>query len=159
MPHMSFLATDAVHTGLDTNPIIVPIQKFGKEFHRTISGLPLQPCVGGAPSERLMMSWWAGEIHIWRIPGYDQSQRQASQKSNELDPDPTRKLAASIVIQVRLLVIYGQISLLNHFYRARNHLRLLTWRQMAGWLQLAPCRGSNCSVYDPDHEIFSKCSK
>ncbi|MCJ1470155.1 U3 small nucleolar RNA-associated protein [Pseudocyphellaria aurata] len=88
-----------VSGGLDTNPIIVPIQKFGKEFHRTISGLPLQPCMGGAPGERLMMSWWAEEIHIWRIAGYDQSQRQVSQKGNELDPVQTRKLAASVVIQ------------------------------------------------------------
>lgn len=88
-----------VSGGLDTNLIITPIQKFGKEFHRTISGHPLQPCIGGAPSEGLMMSWWAGEIHIWRIPGHDRSQQAASQKDNEFDEVRTRILAARILIQ------------------------------------------------------------
>lgn len=80
----------------------MPIRNFGKEFHRRISGNPLQPCIGGAPSERLMMSWWADEIHLWRIPGYDHSQRQASHKSNESDDFQVRRLAAKILIQVRL---------------------------------------------------------
>ena len=104
MRPLNFLASDAGHIGLDTNPIIMPIQKFGKELHRTISGLPLLPCIGGARSERLMMSWWAGEIYIWRIPKYDHSQRQVSQKSNEFNEIQTRKLAARIMIQVGLFI-------------------------------------------------------
>lgn len=84
----------------------MPIQQFGKEYHRTISGLPLQPCISSAPGERLMMSWWAGEISIWRIPGYDHSQGQSSQKSNEFDEVQTRKLVARIVIQVGLFALF-----------------------------------------------------
>lgn len=103
MLHLNVLASDVGHIGLDTNPIIVPIQKFGKEFHRTISGLPLQPCISGAPSERLMMSWWADEISIWRIPGYGHSQRQ---KGNGFDGVQARKLAARVVIQVGHLKLF-----------------------------------------------------
>ena len=78
----------------------MPIQKFGKEFHRTLSGLPQQTCIGGASSERLMMSWWSSEIRIWWIPSYDQSNHSASQE-DAYDEVLTRKLAARVAIQVR----------------------------------------------------------
>lgn len=87
--------------GLDTNPIIMPIRAFGKEHHRTISGLPLQPCVGGASGPRLMMSSWANEVNIWWIPIYDHSRTSASEESATLEKLRTRKLVAKIVIQVR----------------------------------------------------------
>lgn len=52
------------------------------------------------------MSWWAGEIHIWRIPGHDRSQQAASQKDNEFDEVRTRILAARILIQVGLFKLF-----------------------------------------------------
>lgn len=112
---LNFLVSDAGHIGLDTNPIIMPIQKFGKELHRTISGLPLLPCIGGAPSERLMMSWWAGEIYIWRMPKYDHSRRQDSQKSNEFNESQTRKIAARIMIQVGLFINSSAIQFADSY--------------------------------------------
>lgn len=78
----------------------MPIRAFGKEHHRTISGLPLEPCVGGASGPRLMMSSWANEVNIWWIPIYDHSRTSASEESATLDKGQTRKLVAKIVIQV-----------------------------------------------------------
>lgn len=127
MLQLTFLASDAGYTGLDTNPIIMPVQKFGKEFHRTISGLPFQPCIGGAPSERLMMSWWAGEMNLWRIPGYDLLQGQASPESNEFEVQ-NRKLAARILIQVGVQNYSPPVQSADSFGRVRSRLHLLTWR-------------------------------
>lgn len=78
----------------------MPIRAFGKEHHRTISGLPLQPCVGGASGPRLMMSSWANEVNIWCIPIYDYSRTSASEESATLDKLQTKKFVAKIVIQV-----------------------------------------------------------
>lgn len=78
----------------------MPIRAFGKEHHRTISGLPLQPCVGGASGPRLMMSSWANEVNIWCIPIYDYSRTSASEESAALDKLQTKKFVAKIVIQV-----------------------------------------------------------
>ena len=54
--------------GLDTNPILVPIQESGKEHHRTLSSLPHQPTIASSPSTRLMASWWDRQLSIWSFP-------------------------------------------------------------------------------------------
>lgn len=99
-------------TGLDTNPIITPIERYGKENHRTITGLPLQPCVGGASGARLLMSWWAGEIRIWWIPRYGDFQYHAGNESDAQIQPQTRKLVAKILIQVscQILVVHVYID-------------------------------------------------
>jgi len=54
-----------VSGGLDTNPVIVPLREFGKEYHRALSYLPQVPQVASA--QRLVVSWWQNEVTVWRL--------------------------------------------------------------------------------------------
>ena len=53
--------------GLDTNPVVVPIQQFNKEEHRTLSALPQRPPMASAPGVRLMVSWSERELRVWSL--------------------------------------------------------------------------------------------
>lgn len=83
--------------GLDTIPLVVPIQKFGRENHRGLSHLAQKPAVKSAPRSRLMMSWWDQEISIWEIP-----RRREKEKSEDMsqvaDGPQGRKLVANIAL-------------------------------------------------------------
>ncbi|KAF2814863.1 WD40 repeat-like protein [Mytilinidion resinicola] len=57
-----------VSGGIDTQPIVVPIREFGKEYSRSLPFLPQTPPLASAPGARLLVSWWNCEIRIWRIP-------------------------------------------------------------------------------------------
>ncbi|KAL8835204.1 MAG: hypothetical protein Q9176_007060 [Flavoplaca citrina] len=84
--------------GLDTAPIIVPVQEYGKEHHRTLPCLPQHPPVRSAPRKRLLLSWWDREISLWRIA----TSLQTLVESNEYeDPSqsPTKRLVAKVLIQ------------------------------------------------------------
>ncbi|KAF2643480.1 WD40 repeat-like protein [Massarina eburnea CBS 473.64] len=60
-----------VSGGIDTQPIVVPIRKFGKELSRSLPALPHTPPLVSAPEARLMASWWNSEIRIWRVKDQD----------------------------------------------------------------------------------------
>ncbi|KIW07300.1 uncharacterized protein PV09_02150 [Verruconis gallopava] len=64
---MSFLASG----GLDTNLAIVPIQHYGEEYHRGISGLPQLPPVTSSEATRLVACWHGQEVDIWKIQSQD----------------------------------------------------------------------------------------
>ena len=59
-------ATNAL-PGLDTNLSIVPVEAYGEEYHRVISGLPQQPQVTSSPSTRTVVSWESHTISVWNI--------------------------------------------------------------------------------------------
>ncbi|KAL8940869.1 MAG: hypothetical protein Q9216_002589 [Gyalolechia sp. 2 TL-2023] len=84
--------------GLDTLPIIVPVREFGREHHRTLSNLPLQPPVRSAPKKRLLLSWWDREVGIWRISRSWDAQ-DASGMIEGLPQPPAKKLVAKILLQ------------------------------------------------------------
>jgi U3 small nucleolar RNA-associated protein 4 len=65
---LSFL----VSGGVDATPISVPMQNWQTEYHRSLSHLPQQPQVSIASKQRLMMSWWGRDIHIFHIPRRNQ---------------------------------------------------------------------------------------
>ena len=54
-------------SGLDPDPVILPLREYLKEEHRRLSGLPQSPPLTSAPAERLVASWWNREVRIWRI--------------------------------------------------------------------------------------------
>lgn len=84
--------------GLDTTPVIVPIQEFGREYHRTLASLPQVPNVRSASQNRFLVSWWDREVSIWTV-----SKRLKSPvddpSSPEIDGTQGRRLAAKIAIQ------------------------------------------------------------
>lgn len=80
--------------GLDTIPVITPVQEFGKEYHRTVSGLPQQSCVVSALSKRLLLSWWDRELRIWTI-----EERQDIPGDQDEGNPRGRKLVAKIALQ------------------------------------------------------------
>ena len=82
-------------------PIIVPIQEFGREHHRTLSSLPQQPNIRSAAKMRLIMSWWDHEICIWAIPRSQRADIQRD-KSPEASEMQGRRLVAKISLQVNL---------------------------------------------------------
>ena len=86
--------------GLDSKPIITPIQQFGKEYHRTLSALPQQPPVCSARSKRLMVSWWEREIGIWRIPKHRNSP-DMYEEHDQFDEERRIKLVSKIELQVQ----------------------------------------------------------
>ena len=88
-------------TGLDTTPIIVPIQEFGRENHRTLPNLPQEPNVRSASRKRLMVTWWDREVRIWTIP--KRSKKQMDEDSSpELHGPQGRRFIAKIALQVSL---------------------------------------------------------
>lgn len=87
-------------SGLDATPIVVPIQEFGREHHRSLPSLPQQPNIRSAPKKRLVMSWWDRELSIWRIEKYRKEQLGRATSPSVYKP-PGRKLVAKIAIQVR----------------------------------------------------------
>ena len=53
--------------GLDTHTVIIPIQQFAREYHRTLPSLPQQPPIVSASSKRLLASWWDRQVSIWSL--------------------------------------------------------------------------------------------
>ena len=87
-------------------PIIVPIQEFGREHHRTLASLPQESNVRSVPRKRLLVSWWDREVRIWRIPKI--SNKQIDEESSpEVDGPQGRRLVAKIVLQVSLPVSHS----------------------------------------------------
>jgi U3 small nucleolar RNA-associated protein 4 len=58
-------------SGIDTQPIIVPLRQFGKELSRGLPSLPPVPPMTSAPDARLLVSWWNTEVRIWRVKPQD----------------------------------------------------------------------------------------
>ncbi|KAL5117672.1 U3 small nucleolar RNA-associated protein [Pleosporales sp. CAS-2024a] len=65
-----------VSGGIDTQPIIVPLRQFGKEFSRGLPALPPVPPLTSASEARLLVSWWNTELRIWRVKAqYDGTEK------------------------------------------------------------------------------------
>lgn len=87
-----------VSGGLDTTPIIVPIQEFGREHHRTLASLPQEPNVRSASKKRLLVSWWDREVRIWTIT--KRSKKQVNEDSSpEVDGRQGRRLVAKVALE------------------------------------------------------------
>ena len=76
--------------------MIVPIRAFGKENHRSLSSLPQKPSIEISSEKRMMMTWWAQEIHLWQIPESGMSLHVSGRPVKECE-----RLLAKIKIQVR----------------------------------------------------------
>lgn len=60
---MSFL----VSGGPDTTPVVLPMQNWQSEYHRTLSHLPQRPQMSVLSKSRLLLSWWQRDLHIHHI--------------------------------------------------------------------------------------------
>jgi U3 small nucleolar RNA-associated protein 4 len=61
-----------VSGGLDTMPVVMPLRRWQREYHRTLSHLPQSPQVSSAPRARIFISWWERQVRIWRLSPYVQ---------------------------------------------------------------------------------------
>lgn len=86
-----------VSGGLDTVPVIVPIQELHFQYHRSLSHLPQQPQICSSPETRLMLTWWDREISLWHVskPG------RANPDSGDAIPDPVNhhQLVAKLLLK------------------------------------------------------------
>ena len=77
--------------------VVLPLKKASVEFHRTLSGLPQEPSVIGAPGSRFLVSWWDREIHVWSL------KKNATElldiNPEEIDINQNRKLLKTIVVK------------------------------------------------------------
>lgn len=68
--------TDKINSGIDTQPIVVPLRQFGQELSRGLPALPSTPALVSAPEARLLVSWWNTEVRIWRVkPNHDGTEK------------------------------------------------------------------------------------
>lgn len=56
-----------VSGGIDTRPVVVPVQNFSDEFSRGLSSLPHTPPLVSAPDAPWVVTWWNCDLRIWRI--------------------------------------------------------------------------------------------
>ncbi|KAF2653951.1 WD40 repeat-like protein [Lophiostoma macrostomum CBS 122681] len=56
-----------VSGGIDTQPIVFPLRRFGLEHSRSLSCLPHEPPLASAIEARLMVSWWNCELRLWHV--------------------------------------------------------------------------------------------
>ncbi|KAI0007215.1 WD40 repeat-like protein [Xylariaceae sp. FL0662B] len=86
-----------VSGGPDASPIVLPLQEAGMENHRALSHLPQNPPLQSASRNRLIVSWWEREVHIWRLK---RSLRDLLNLADgETGVDKNRKLLARILIK------------------------------------------------------------
>jgi U3 small nucleolar RNA-associated protein 4 len=70
------LITHKLDSGIDTQPIVVPLRQFGQELSRGLPALPSTPALVSAPEARLLVSWWNTEVRIWRVkPNHDGTEK------------------------------------------------------------------------------------
>lgn len=91
--------SDIAMTGLDTKLIIIPLQEFGREHHRSLSNLPQSPPICSAPKRRLIMSWWHREISVWRVSRTQRPQNDSDGNTDSIEVGP-RKLVTKIALKV-----------------------------------------------------------
>lgn len=80
--------------GPDASPTVVPLGQYGFENQRTLPSLAQEVALRSAPTQRLMMSWWEREVHIWRL-----SKSPASSQDFGEPVVKGRKLVAKIFIK------------------------------------------------------------
>lgn len=98
-----------VSGGLDTTPIVIPIQAFGREHHRTLTNLPQEPNVRSAPKKRLLMTWWEREVRIWTITR--RARRHIVEKlPSDVGGPQGRKLVARLALQGDETITSADIS-------------------------------------------------
>ena len=56
-----------VSGGLDTTPVVVPLEELHTQYHRSLSHLPQKPQISSSLQSRLMLTWWDREISIWHF--------------------------------------------------------------------------------------------
>ena len=84
--------------GLDTHIVIIPLQQYGREYHRTLPNLPQQLPMASASSKNLLASWWDRQVNIWSLPGsYAHSEER--HMSSSVPQSEGRQLVAKIALQ------------------------------------------------------------
>lgn len=126
-------------------PIIVPIQEFGREHHRTLASLPQEPNVRSASKKRLLVSWWDREVRIWTISKC--SKKQTDERSSPDVRGPQgRRLVAKIALQVRFPTQPSSGVNINIQRRAMSRLHQQIYHQMGRFLQSRPWQNLESSI-------------
>ncbi|KAF6234781.1 hypothetical protein HO173_007001 [Letharia columbiana] len=126
-----------VSGGLDTMPIIVPIQEFGREHHRTLASLPQEPNVRSASKKRLLVSWWDREVRIWTISKCSKKQTDEGSSPDVRGPQG-RRLVAKIALQGDESITSADISSdgKNFAVATMAELRVFHLRLRSGMLKV-----------------------
>ncbi|KAK0391803.1 hypothetical protein NLU13_1302 [Sarocladium strictum] len=80
--------------GPDARPVVLPLKDLGRNNHRTLPSLPLQPPVLGAAKARFLLSWWDRELHIWTLPATAEPEAEDGKSTQE-----DRKLLKTILVK------------------------------------------------------------
>ncbi|KAI1081863.1 WD40 repeat-like protein [Whalleya microplaca] len=97
-----------VSGGPDASPIVLPLREAGMENHRALPHLPQSPPLQSAPRNRLIVSWWEREVHIWRLkrPLKD----LVNLSDGDAGIDKNRKLLARILVKGEANITSATIS-------------------------------------------------
>ena len=104
--------------GLDTNPTVMPIKEYGKEYHRTLSSLPHQPPLASSPTKRLIVSWWDCQLSIWSLP----DSREQLQKGDTF-PYPSQLDSRKLLLN---MFLEGQESITSADIAANGDLLVVS---------------------------------
>ncbi|KAJ9651654.1 U3 small nucleolar RNA-associated protein [Neophaeococcomyces mojaviensis] len=97
----------AVSGGMDTVPVVLPLQRWDEEYHRSLSHLPQKPQMSVSSKARLMLTWWARDVFVWHLPPRHQDPSDADSVS---DNQTNHKLLAQIQLRGDESITSAEIS-------------------------------------------------
>lgn len=97
----------AVSGGIDTIPVVLPLQTWDEDYHRSLPHLPQRPQMSVSGESRLMITWWARDLSIWHLPSRLDIPTEANSSSNG---DHDRKLLAQIKLEGDEYITAADIS-------------------------------------------------
>lgn len=129
----------AVSGGVDAALVVLPLQSWDREYHRTLTHLPQRPQMSVASQARMMLTWWDRELFVWQIP--TKHDEEDSEQSTLTDASGSkRRLLARIQLSSEESLTAAAISPAGNLLVASTSVsvKLFQLRRSRGDLRTRP---------------------